>query len=163
MDLPKFIVIQWVFFFHTRISLVCLRCRPKSSFTSVSPPRFTTKMTTYGFRTVSYLDLPDLWKLSSLNSPFLSSLTADPVLHFQRRWLVSPSRVNHGLFGKSKEGHLLRPSVVDLVRRGVMKGLGIERRRRMGMYIYTLDVSLFSNDPGIHIANFSWYPECFTV
>ena len=90
---------------------------------------------------VSYLDLPDLWQLSSLNSPFLNSLTADPVLHYQRRWLVSPSRVNHGLFGKSKEGHSLRPSVVDLVRRGVIKGLGIERRRRMGLYIYSLDVS----------------------
>ena len=102
---------------------------------------FTVNTTTYRKRTVSYLDLPDLWQLSSLNSPFLNSLTADPVLHFQRRWLVSPSRVNHSLFGKSKEGHSLRPSVVDLVRRGVMKGLGIERRRRMGMYIYSLDVS----------------------
>ena len=90
---------------------------------------------------MSYLDLPDLWQLSLLNSPVLSSLTADPVLHFQRRWLVSPSRVNHSLFGKSKEGNLLRPSVIDLVRRGVMKGLGIGRRWRMGIYVYSLDVS----------------------
>jgi hypothetical protein len=103
---------------------------------------FETTISCLTGQTVSYLDLPDLGQLSSLNFPFLSALTADPVLHFQRRWIVSLSRVNHGLFGKSKEGHLLRPSVVDLMRRGVMKGLGIERRWRMGMYVYSLDVSL---------------------
>lgn len=91
---------------------------------------------------VSYLDLPDLTLLASLGSRVLASLTADPVLHFQRLWVTSPSRLNHHLFGRSKEGHLLRPSVGELVRRGVMKGLGIERRWRMGMYFYSSAVSL---------------------
>ena len=89
---------------------------------------------------VSYLDLPDLTLLASLGSRALASLTADPVLHFQRLWVISPSRLNHHLFGRSKEGHFLRPSVGELVRRGVMRGLGIERRWRMGIYFYSSDV-----------------------
>jgi len=59
-------------------------------------------------------------------------LTANPVLHFQRLWVIFPSRLDHHLFGRSKESHFLRPSVGELVRRGVMRGLGIERRWRMG-------------------------------
>jgi len=90
--------------------------------------------------TVSYLDLPELTYLASLGSTILSTLSSDPVLHFQRLWVVSPSRVNHHLFGRSKEGHSLRPSVGELVQRGVMKGLGIERRLRLGLYLYSLDV-----------------------
>jgi len=91
---------------------------------------------------VAYLDLPDLALLAQL-FPSLATLTADPVLHLQRLRIVSPSRVNHNLFGRSPQGHALRPTVADLVQRGVMKGLGIERRWRMGAYFYSLSVSYF--------------------
>ncbi|KDQ63227.1 hypothetical protein JAAARDRAFT_188825 [Jaapia argillacea MUCL 33604] len=84
----------------------------------------------------SYLDLPELHALAQI-SPFLTSLTADPVLHRQRILIVAPSRVGHSLFGQSPEGFALRPTVGDLVHRGVMRGLGIERRWRMGAYFYT--------------------------
>ena len=69
-------------------------------------------------------------------------LTTDPVLHTYRLRIVSPSRVNHKLFGLSPQGHTLRPTLVDLVHRGVIKGLGIERRWRMGGYFYSLNVRL---------------------
>jgi hypothetical protein len=95
---------------------------------------------------VSYLDLPDLTLLAALGSRALASLTADPVLHFQRLWVISPSRLNHHLFGRSKEGLFLRPSVGELVRRGVMRGLGMERRWRMGIYFYSSDVGHFPFD-----------------
>ena len=68
-------------------------------------------------------------------------LTTDPILHTYRLKIVSPSRVNHKLFGVSPQGHALRPTLVDLVHRGVIKGLGIERRWRMGAYFYSLNVS----------------------
>ena len=71
-------------------------------------------------------------------------LTTDPVLHTYRLRIVSPSRLNHKLFGVSPQGHTLRPTLVDLVHRGVIKGLGIERRWRMGGYFYSLNVRLFS-------------------
>lgn len=89
---------------------------------------------------VSFLDLPDLEALTRA-SQALAALTSDPVLHQQRLQIVSPSRVNHGLFRTSPEGHALRPTVGDLVHRGVIQGLGIERRWRMGSYLYTLTVS----------------------
>ncbi|KAH9982792.1 hypothetical protein BGW80DRAFT_1161843, partial [Lactifluus volemus] len=41
----------------------------------------------------------------------------------------SPSRVSHSLFGIGPEGSPLRPTISDLVKRGVMKG---ERRWRAG-------------------------------
>lgn len=85
----------------------------------------------------SFLDLPDLEALTRA-SQALAALTSDPVLHQQRLQIVSPSRVNHGLFRTSPEGHALRPTVGDLVHRGVIQGLGIERRWRMGSYLYTL-------------------------
>ena len=72
--------------------------------------------------------------------PALIHLTTDPVLHTYRLRIVSPSRVNHKLFGVSPQGHTLRPTLVDLVHRGVIKGLGIERRWRMGGYFYSLNV-----------------------
>jgi hypothetical protein len=75
--------------------------------------------------------------------PALMHLTTDPVLHTYRLRIVSPSRVNHKLFGVSPQGHTLRPTLVDLVHRGVIKGLGIERRWRMGGYFYSLNVRLF--------------------
>ncbi|KAF5313253.1 hypothetical protein D9619_002569 [Psilocybe cf. subviscida] len=81
----------------------------------------------------SYLDLPDLALLARL-SPALAPLTADPVLHLHRLRIVSPSRVSHGLFARGPHGQLLRPSVGDLVQRGVLRGLGIERAWRIGGY-----------------------------
>ncbi|KIM47444.1 hypothetical protein M413DRAFT_200063 [Hebeloma cylindrosporum] len=87
--------------------------------------------------TVSYLDLPDLALLARV-APCLVPLTTDAVLHTHRLRVVSPSRVNHYLFGRSPQGHALRPTVLDLVRRGVMRGLDLERRWRVGAYFYSL-------------------------
>jgi hypothetical protein len=89
-----------------------------------------------------YLDLPDLACLAEA-IPSLSSITADPVLQLQRLRIIYPSRVNHSLFGTSPEGHGLRPSVGDLVHRGVLRGLNIEIRWRMGSYFYSRDVRVF--------------------
>lgn len=73
--------------------------------------------------------------------PSLSAITTDPVLHIQRLRVVYPSRIEHSLFGTSPEGHGFRPSIGDLVQRGVMRGLNIERRWRLGAYLYSRDVS----------------------
>ena len=97
--------------------------------------------------TVSFLDLPDLAVLARV-VPALMHLTTDPVLHTYRLRIVSPSRVNHKLFGVSPQGHTLRPTLVDLVHRGVIKGLGIERRWRIGGYFYSRNVSFFLNFRG---------------
>lgn len=86
---------------------------------------------------LSYLDLPDLAALAQV-APSLMPLTTDSVLHTHRLRVVSPSRLNHNLFGKSPQGHALRPTVLDLVRRGVMRGLDLERRWRVGAYFYSL-------------------------
>ncbi|KAJ6502662.1 hypothetical protein DFH09DRAFT_1335808 [Mycena vulgaris] len=85
---------------------------------------------------LSYLDLPDLAVLSSL-SPVLARLAADPALHKNRLRVISPARLQHNLFGLSPRGEILRPSVGDLVHRGVMRGLAIERRWRAGNYFYS--------------------------
>ncbi|CAA7264863.1 unnamed protein product [Cyclocybe aegerita] len=87
---------------------------------------------------LSYLDYPDLAVLAGL-VPSLVPLTSDPVLHKYRLKIVSPSRVNHDLFGRSPAGHAFRPTIGDLVQRGVIRGLGIERRWRMGAYFYSLN------------------------
>ncbi|KIJ22044.1 hypothetical protein PAXINDRAFT_165348 [Paxillus involutus ATCC 200175] len=85
---------------------------------------------------LSFLDIPDLASLSHV-SKCLPPLTADPVLHHTRLTVVAPSRVNHSLFGRSSEGILLRPTLPELVHRGVMRGLQIERRLRTGAYLYS--------------------------
>ena len=85
---------------------------------------------------VSYLDIPDLTSLSRA-SPQLAPLTSDPILHRNRLRLTAPSRVAHSLFGTSPNGILFRPSVGELLQRGVMKGLGLERRWRTGGYFYS--------------------------
>ena len=85
--------------------------------------------------TVSYLDIPDLTALSRA-FPQLAALTSDPILHRDRLRLTAPSRVAHSLFGTSPSGILLRPDVGELLQRGVMKGLGIERRWRTGGYFH---------------------------
>ena len=88
---------------------------------------------------VTFLDVPELEALTKA-SKTLGALTTDPVLHHYRLCVVSPSRVNHSLFSKGPHGHALRPSVGDLVHRGVIRGLGIERRWRTGNYFYSLNV-----------------------
>lgn len=82
---------------------------------------------------VSFLDLPDLSSLARVY-PELAPLVDDPVLNHERLWVVGPSRVCHSLFGTSTEGLPLRPSIPELVHRNIMRGLGIERRWRDGMY-----------------------------
>ncbi|KAJ8583632.1 hypothetical protein M405DRAFT_937106 [Rhizopogon salebrosus TDB-379] len=85
---------------------------------------------------LSFLDLPDLAALSKLNA-YLALLVADPVLHLIRLRVVAPSRVDHSLFARSPQGVLLRPTIMDLAHRNVIRGHNVERRLRMGFYIYT--------------------------
>ena len=82
---------------------------------------------------MSYLDLPELDALARVSTT-LAVLTQDPVLHHMRLSIVAPSRVQHALFGT------LRPTVADLVHWGVMRGLGLERRWRMGLYLHSPQV-----------------------
>jgi len=89
---------------------------------------------------VSYLDFPELALVAQV-APSLVPLTNDPVMHNYRLRIVYPSRVQHNLFAKGPLGDYLRPTVGDLVHRGVMKGLAIERQWRMGTYFYSLNVS----------------------
>lgn len=89
----------------------------------------------------SFLDISDLDCLARL-SPFLNVLSSDPVLHRNRLRVVAPSRIKHSLFAQGCHGTLLRPSVADLVRMNVMKGIGIERRWRLGIYFYSVQVRL---------------------
>lgn len=101
-------------------------------------------------RILSYLDIPDLTSLSR-TSPQLASLTSDPILHRDRLRLTAPSRVAHSLFGTSANGILLRPTVGELLQRGIMKGLGIERRWRTGGYFYSPRmVSVYENALRLH-------------
>ena len=85
---------------------------------------------------MSYLDLPDLDSLSRISTS-LGDLTKDPLLHKCRILIVAPSRVKHSLFG---HGGALRPTIPDLVHWGVLRGLGIERRWRMGTYFNSREV-----------------------
>ena len=55
-------------------------------------------------------------------------------MNHERLWVVGPSRVSHSLFGTDDAGLPLRPSIPELVHRNIMRGLGIERRWRDGMY-----------------------------
>jgi len=85
---------------------------------------------------VSYLDVPELSALAS-TCHYLASLAADPILQRTRLLVVTPSRLSHSLFAIGPEGSPLRPTILDLIRRGVMRGLGIERRSRAGLYLYS--------------------------
>jgi len=85
---------------------------------------------------LSFLDIPELSILAS-TCHYLASLADDPILQRTRLLVIAPSRVSHSLFGIGPEGSPLRPTVSDLVRRGVMKGLDIERRWRAGLYLYS--------------------------
>ncbi|KLO05049.1 hypothetical protein SCHPADRAFT_947223 [Schizopora paradoxa] len=81
----------------------------------------------------SYLDLPELDVIGHV-SPVLKRLAQDPALHRVRIRVVAPARIQHFLFA---HGGNLRPSVGDLVQWNVFRGLGIERRWRMGAYLYS--------------------------
>lgn len=85
---------------------------------------------------VSFLDIPDLVALSLVSQP-LALLAADPVLHRTRLRVIAPSRVQHSLFGRSPGGILLRPTIAELVHRGVVRGFQIGWRLRTGGYIYS--------------------------
>ncbi|KAF8225138.1 hypothetical protein L208DRAFT_1409040 [Tricholoma matsutake] len=84
----------------------------------------------------SYLDLPDLATVVQA-SPVLANLASDPVLHRNRLRVITPSRLQHSLYGADQHGLAFRPTIGDLVHRGVICGLGVERRWRMGLYFYS--------------------------
>ena len=67
-------------------------------------------------------------------SPLYAALASDPLLQRTRLLVVAPARVDHSLFGEGPTGVMLRPTVPDLVNRGVLRGLNLERRWRMGLY-----------------------------
>ncbi|KAI5897989.1 uncharacterized protein SCHCODRAFT_02486154 [Schizophyllum commune H4-8] len=81
----------------------------------------------------SFLDIPDLETMARL-SPLYAALASDPLLQRTRLLVIAPARVDHSLFGEGPTGVMLRPTVSDLVNRGVLRGLNIERRWRMGLY-----------------------------
>lgn len=91
---------------------------------------------------VSYLDLPELDTLARL-SAILFLLTQEPALHRVRLRVVAPSRISHALFGADSGGAFLRPSIPELVHRRVLKGLGLERRWRMGQYWNSREVNAY--------------------
>ncbi|KAG6841766.1 hypothetical protein C0991_007095 [Blastosporella zonata] len=99
---------------------------------------------------ISYLDLPDLAALAQV-SPVLASLASDPLLHNTRVRITAPSRVKHALFGVNPRGVALRPTVGDLVHRGVIRGFAIERRWRMGAYFYSRN-SIVQYENGLRLA-----------
>ena len=74
-------------------------------------------------------------------SPYFARVAADPALHRIRILVVTPSRVSHSLFAVDPQGMSFRPTIGDLVRRGVMRGTGIDRKWRMGLYFYSTLVS----------------------
>lgn len=80
-----------------------------------------------------YLDLPDLAQLSSI-SPLFNNIASDPALNRLRIFKVAPSRIDHFLCA---ERRTLRPTVADLVQRGIMRGFGLERRWKNGLYLYS--------------------------
>ncbi|KAF8514756.1 hypothetical protein JB92DRAFT_2917714 [Gautieria morchelliformis] len=97
---------------------------------TIDPPTFLTMPPEVLLYIFSFLDLPDLAQLSTI-SPRLRNLASDKALHRLRVLVVAPSRIRHFLFA---QGGSLRPTVGDLVQRGVMRGLGMERRWRHGLY-----------------------------
>ncbi|KAG5647746.1 hypothetical protein DXG03_008469 [Asterophora parasitica] len=90
----------------------------------------------------SYLDLPDLAALARA-SHILAVLAADPILHRNRVRIVAPSRVQHSLFGSSPHGIAFRPTIGDLIHRGVMRGFGIERRLLNGILEHTQSITQY--------------------
>ncbi|KAH7104910.1 hypothetical protein BKA62DRAFT_429451 [Auriculariales sp. MPI-PUGE-AT-0066] len=81
-------------------------------------------------RIYSYLDVPDVAALGR-TSRTLRTVAVDRALHRTRIKVVAPSRVLHALQSD------LRPNVTQLCQRNLLRGLGIERRWRAGLYIYS--------------------------
>jgi hypothetical protein len=81
---------------------------------------------------VSYLEISDLQRLA-VAIPCLTVLAADRLLHRHRIMVVAPSRVAHDLFGSSPP----RSTVPQLVQRNILKGISMERRWRLGLYLYS--------------------------
>ncbi|KAH9049419.1 hypothetical protein EDB84DRAFT_1453834 [Lactarius hengduanensis] len=98
---------------------------------------------------LSFLDVPELSALASTCHD-LASLAADPILQRTRLLVVAPSRVSHSLFGIGPQGSPLRPTVLDLINRGVMKGLVMERRWRAGLYLYSA-LSVVNYENSMHL------------
>ncbi|KIJ53483.1 hypothetical protein M422DRAFT_154965 [Sphaerobolus stellatus SS14] len=81
----------------------------------------------------TFLDLPDLTQLSLISKTF-ANIASDPALHRLRLLVVAPSRIDHFLCTIGGE---LRVPVGELINRGLMRGLQIERRWRHGLYLYS--------------------------
>lgn len=79
---------------------------------------------------VAYVDLPDLSALARTSRTF-KAVALDPALHRVRLRVVAPARVGHALEPS------LRPTLLDLCHRNFMRGIGIERRWRAGLYFYS--------------------------
>ncbi|KZW00557.1 hypothetical protein EXIGLDRAFT_761637 [Exidia glandulosa HHB12029] len=77
-----------------------------------------------------YVDMPELTALARSSRTF-RAVALDPALHRVRLRVVAPARVEHAL----EPG--LRPTLVDLCQRNLIRGLGIERRWRSGLYFYS--------------------------
>jgi hypothetical protein len=88
---------------------------------------------------VSYLDIPEIRILTHVAFS-IRILASDPILHRHRILIVAPSRVSHALFGTSPP----RSTVPQLVQRNILKGMGLERRWRLGHYLYSHHVSFNS-------------------
>ncbi|TRM66050.1 hypothetical protein BD626DRAFT_566685 [Schizophyllum amplum] len=82
----------------------------------------------------AFLDIPDLETMTRV-SPFCATLASDPLLRRYRLLVIAPARVGHSLFAQGPTGVMLRPTVPDLINRGVLRGLHVERRWRLGHYI----------------------------
>lgn len=120
--------------------------------TSVSQQAVSRSSLTHFLAKVLYLDIPDLYALARASPSVLAPLVRDRQLHTTRLRVVTPSRVSHALFGL---GGSLRPSIPDLVHWGILRGLGIERRWRSGLYFNSREVSAC-----LSLTNDSNHPGC---
>ncbi|KAE9398487.1 hypothetical protein BT96DRAFT_882966 [Gymnopus androsaceus JB14] len=99
----------------------------------------------------SYLDLPDLASLAQA-SPFLAALASDPALNKNRLRIVAPCRIQHSLFGQGPQGIAFRPTIAELVHRGVIRGLSIERRWREGIHFLHSHRSIVQYETAMKLA-----------
>lgn len=81
---------------------------------------------------LTFLDIPDLNNLSAI-SPVLREVASDAGLHRLRVHVTTPSRINHSLFSDDN----IRPTIPDLIQRGVMSGVSLHARWRFGLYLYS--------------------------
>lgn len=64
-------------------------------------------------------------------------VASDPGLHRLRVRVTAPSRLRHSLFSDDN----IRPTVPELIQRGVMSGLSLQSRWQFGLYLYSAQVS----------------------